>query len=114
MKSSAVALGFPGLRALSGRAAAADAVDDEKDKGTAKPAAKEADQPPPGKTEKLFDLPEGFSYTVVSRFGDTMDDGLRTPGMADGMAAFPHAGGKVLLVRNHELDATQKDYGPFG
>ena len=111
MNSSAVALGFAGLRALSGRGSVAFGVDD---KGTAKPAAKEADQGVPAKQEKLFDLPAGFSYAVVSRFGDRMDDGLRTPGMADGMAAFPAADGKVVLVRNHELDAGQKEYGPFG
>ena len=111
VNSSAVALGFAGLRAMSGRGPAAFGADE---KGSAKPPAKEADQPPPDPAEKMFDVPEGFSCTVVSRFGERMDDGLRTPGMADGMAAFPAPDGRVLLVRNHELDATQKAYGPYG
>ena len=111
LNSSAVAIGFAGLRALSSRGPLAFGADD---KGSAKPAAKEADQPVPAETEKLFDLPDGFSCVVVSRFGDRMDDGLRTPGMADGMAAFPAPDGKIVLVRNHELDAGQKQYGPFG
>ena len=111
VSSSAVALGFAGLRALSRRGPLAYGADD---KASAKPPAKETDQPPPDGAEKLFDVPEGFSCTVVSRFGDDMADGLRTPGMADGMAAFPGPDGKILLVRNHELDATQKAYGPYG
>ncbi|RZJ85851.1 MAG: phosphatase, partial [Brevundimonas sp.] len=32
----------------------------------------------------LFDLPEGFSYHVVSQGGQTMDDGLLVPGQFDG------------------------------
>ena len=34
----------------------------------------------------IFDLPEGFSYRVVSFAGETMDDGYVVPGRADGMA----------------------------
>ena len=37
---------------------------------------------------KLIDIPDGFSYTVVSRRGDPMADGLHVPGAHDGMAAF--------------------------
>ena len=111
VNSSAVALGFAGLRALSRNAPLAYAADDA---GTARPTAKATDQPLPDEAERLFDLPDGFSCSVVSRFGDRMNDGLRTPGMADGMAAFPAADGKVVLVRNHELDAGQRQYGPFG
>ena len=29
---------------------------------------------------RLLDLPEGFSYQVISQGGDTMDDGLFVPG----------------------------------
>ena len=29
---------------------------------------------------EIFDLPEGFSYRVISKAGDRMDDGLITPG----------------------------------
>ncbi len=51
----------------------------------------------------LFDLPQGFSYRVISKLGDPMDDGLTVPDAADGMGCFDLGGGKLALVRNHEL-----------
>lgn len=60
----------------------------------------------------IFDLPNGFTYTILSRQGETMSDGLLTPGRPDGMATFPGTGGKVILIRNHELMPGQA--GPFG
>lgn len=62
----------------------------------------------------VFDLPEGFSYTVVSRAGDPMSDGLVTPYKMDGMGCFPLGQDRVALVRNHELKAADTDYGAFG
>lgn len=56
-------------------------------------------------------LPEGLTYTIVSRSGETMDDGLIVPGLPDGMAAFPGDGGMTVVVRNHE---TLVEGGPFG
>ncbi len=53
--------------------------------------------------EGLLDLPPGFSYRVLSRAGETMDDGLIVPGQHDGMGAFARADGRVALVRNHEV-----------
>ena len=47
-------------------------------------------------------LPEGFRYRVISREGERMSDGNRTPGIFDGMAAFPGRDGSVVLIRNHE------------
>jgi uncharacterized protein len=47
-------------------------------------------------------LPEGFRYRVVSRQGDMMTDGSPTPGIFDGMAAFPTSTGLTVLIRNHE------------
>lgn len=61
----------------------------------------------------LFDLPAGFSYTVISEVGRRMDDGLPTPGRFDGMGAFTGPGGRTILVRNHEFWA-YNDHGPFG
>ena len=52
----------------------------------------------------LFDLPEGFTYEVISTVGDAMTDGLIAPGDFDGMACFTRADGKWVLVRNHELN----------
>ena len=37
----------------------------------------------------ILDLPEGFSYKIISTVGAPMNDGLSVPGNADGMAAFP-------------------------
>ena len=62
----------------------------------------------------LFDLPEGFSYTIVSRAGEFMSDGLVTPRKMDGMGCFPLDADRVVLVRNHELKTTDVEYGPFG
>lgn len=63
---------------------------------------------------RILDLPEGFSYKVISITGDPMSDGLRTPGGPDGMAAFAGENGRVVLVRNHELDDNQTFLSPFG
>lgn len=51
----------------------------------------------------LMDLPEGFTYQVVSRAGDRMEDGFHAPSNFDGMGCFAAGPGKVALVRNHEL-----------
>jgi secreted PhoX family phosphatase len=63
---------------------------------------------------KLLDLPDGFSYRVFSRAGETMSDGLIVPGAHDGMAAFSAPGGKTILVRNHELLPAAAERGAFG
>lgn len=64
--------------------------------------------------EGILDLPEGFTYRIISRAGDLMQDGLLFPGKQDGMAAFPGPGGKTILVCNHEVDVGGFDLGPFG
>jgi hypothetical protein len=51
----------------------------------------------------ILDLPPGFSYRVISKLGDPMADGLTVPDAADGMGCFALPGGKLALVRNHEL-----------
>lgn len=69
-------------------------------------------QPDP---EGIFELPEGFQYKIISRVGDTMDDGLLVPGSPDGMATFIGKEDRCVLIRNHELsnDAAHKGaYGP--
>lgn len=55
----------------------------------------------------LLDLPPGFSYRVISRLGDVMDDGWTVPDNADGMGCFDLGDGKIALVRNHELRGRQ-------
>lgn len=66
--------------------------------------------------EGLLDLPEGFSYTVVSTTGGEMSDGFVRPGRPDGMACFAHPGDneKCILLRNHEHFPDMTENGPFG
>lgn len=65
--------------------------------------------------DKVLDLPKGFSYRIIGRAGETMDDGLVLPALPDGMAAFPGPDGLVLLLRNHEVNSNGKNkQGPFG
>lgn len=52
---------------------------------------------------KIFDLPPGFSYKVVSKAGTEMSDGLQVPGKHDGMAAFDGEDGRIRLICNHEI-----------
>ena len=63
---------------------------------------------------RQLDLPQGFSYEVVSRIGRHMNDGHLVPGNHDGMAAFPGQEGRVILITNHELDYRHRFDGPLG
>lgn len=58
-------------------------------------------------------LPEGFQAKIISKWGDSMDDGLLVPARPDGMAAFG-LDGKVVIIRNHENSPEPRKYGPFG
>ena len=104
------AAGFAGLSALSsvggGRALAALMGD-----GADSPVGPLVRDP-----AGVLDLPRGFSYRVISRWGDEMDDGLLVPALADGMAAFvdPSDGRRTVLVRNHENRSKPASLGPFG
>jgi uncharacterized protein len=68
-----------------------------------------AGQPPPRVTGygplvpkgDLF-LPVEFNYQIISRQGEPMTDGSITPGIFDGMGAFPGTHGTTVLIRNHE------------
>jgi secreted PhoX family phosphatase len=53
----------------------------------------------------LLHLPDGFRYMSFGWTGDPMADGIRTPALHDGMAAFEGADGLVDLIRNHEVAA---------
>ncbi|ODT88030.1 alkaline phosphatase PhoX [Phenylobacterium sp. SCN 70-31] len=105
--SAATGVAFAGLSRMAAAQPQAPAGDSYLNEVTGYGPLKEDPQ-------RIFDLPEGFSYTVVSRAGDPMSDGLVTPYKMDGMAAFPLSRGRVALVRNHELRFTDFDYGPFG
>lgn len=62
--------------------------------------------------DRILDLPEGFSYRIVSRAGDEMADGLILPGMPDAMGAFAAPDGRTIVVRNHEQ--LPSHLSPFG
>lgn len=61
-----------------------------------------------------LDLPEGFSYKIISKQGDEMTDGFRVPGRPDGMGAFVGPDQKVILIRNHENSPSPLSDSPFG
>jgi secreted PhoX family phosphatase len=100
---SATAAGFAGLRLLSAAPASAQVVVAGYGPLIPDPAG-------------LLDLPRGFTYQVISRTGDRMNDGLITPGAFDGMACFRVRGKRhqVALVRNHEIWPNDTAGGAFG
>lgn len=105
-RAAAFSAGFGGLRlALGpiGRAWASDAP---------QPFAGYGDlvKDPTG----IFDLPSGFTYEVICRAGEKMDDGLLAPGRPDGMGAFAATSGIAVIVRNHELSPSEPKLGAFG
>ena len=51
----------------------------------------------------ILDLPKKFSYKIISKYRDKMNDGLGVPNNADGMGCFKGKGSNVILIRNHEL-----------
>jgi len=53
----------------------------------------------------LLDLPQGFSYTVISQLDSPMNDGFTVPNNADGMGCIALDSERVVLIRNHELSA---------
>ncbi len=111
IRSTAVALGFAGLRTAMARGTAMSSLvrTDGAGFGPLLPD-------PAG----VFDMPAGFSYRIISRQGERMTDGLLVPGMHDGMAAFASLrpdgtpDGRTLIVRNHEIEQASKVPGPFG
>lgn len=51
----------------------------------------------------ICDLPKEFTYSVISKEGETMSDGLPVPSYHDGMGCFAGPDGATILVRNHEF-----------
>lgn len=105
-QAGAVAMGFSGLHIFSG-CSTERTMDPE--------VISEAFGPLVKDSEGLFDLPEGFSYKIISRFQDTMDDGFMVPHRPDGMATFEGPDGLTILIRNHEVNpARGGDESAFG
>ncbi|MEM8695424.1 MAG: alkaline phosphatase PhoX [Pseudomonadota bacterium] len=69
-----------------------------------------------GDAQGLLDLPEGFTYSIVSQTGGTMVDGFFRPGRPDGMACFadPANADRCILMRNHENWPDTEHGSPFG
>ena len=61
----------------------------------------------------LLDLPQGFTYRLISSLGDAMDDGGSVPDKADGMGCLPGKPGEIVLIRNHELVPSDDAGGAF-
>jgi secreted PhoX family phosphatase len=99
--ASIVTVGFAGLKNITGCY-----PHDEQ----GEPVSMELKQDP----KKIFDLPPGFEYQIISKAGQTMDDGLFVPAKHDGMATFPGPDGKTILVRNHEVDTPDAKLSAFG
>lgn len=62
----------------------------------------------------ILNLPKGFTYKIISKKGDLMDDSLLLPGAPDGMASFAGKNGRVIVVRNHENSPDSFSNGAFG
>lgn len=111
VRSTAVAMGFAGLRTAMGHGGSISRLI---------PSGGVGFGPLVPDPAGVFDLPAGFSYRVISREGERMTDGLVLPGMPDGMAAFESrredgtADGRTLIVRNHEIADSNRVPGPFG
>ncbi len=104
--SAAFTLGFSGLHTLIGC--------DRADLPNAR-AISERFGPILPDPNKILDLPEGFSYQIISRKGEQMTDGFFVPAEHDGMATFPGPNGLTVLVRNHEINLrANAGAGPFG
>ena len=102
----AISLGFTGLQAWAGNPSEMDLLSNAS-----------GDMPgfgPLQSYDEVLNLPKGFSYKVIAKKGDIMNDGLLLPGRADGMAAFEGRKGKVILIRNHENSAHNVEESPFG
>lgn len=102
--AGAVALGFSGLHTFLRYEAGPGAALDDPGYGSLVPDP-----------EGILNLPEEFSYQIISRAAEQMDDGFFVPALHDGMAAFPGPRGLTILVRNHELNTSaDAASGPFG
>lgn len=98
--ASAIALGFTGLHTFVGA-------------GMPRVSHTPGENSPFGALQAdpqgIFDLPSGFSYEILSRHGDEMDDGFLVPHRPDGMATFAGPNGTTILVRNHEVNLGDGD-----
>ncbi|MBK6264856.1 DUF839 domain-containing protein [Marivirga sp. S37H4] len=60
-----------------------------------------------------LELPQGFTASIISEWGQKMSDGFLVPGRPDGMATF-NLNGKVAIIRNHENNPSPFGFSAFG
>jgi len=121
-RATAFSAGFAGLHLLyaAGQCAAGEAVrallqSPDDDAGKASKVAEIGYGPLTKDAAGIIDLPLGFSYAVIARRGDLMNDGLLVPGQPDAMATFPGStADRVILVCNHELSVGSEKWSAFG
>jgi len=101
-QAGAVSLGFSGLKLL-------DAFLDGEKVNMA--MTKNVFGPLKKDPNGIFDLPKGFSYKIISRAGEKMDDGFILPKSPDGMATFTGDNGLTILIRNHEVNPAEHGRG---
>ncbi len=106
-RASCITLGFSGLSSVLAQRAMAS-------RGWLTPPTGVGFGPLLPDPRKLLDLPAGFSYDLVIRSGDVMDDGLIRPSLPDGMAAFAGEDGRTVVICNHEIQPGMRLHGPFG
>ncbi len=109
-QGSLVSLGFFGLRSY---AEAIDISDDLSydDSDMARYGYGRLKKDP----NKVLNLPEGFSYKIISQKGEKMSDGLIVPGLGDGMGTFKGKNpDQTIIVRNHEVSPKDLMNGGFG
>jgi secreted PhoX family phosphatase len=94
-QAGALALGFSGLQIFSGCSQSSKRL-------VTNPFGRLRSDP-----AGIFDLPKGFTYKIISNFGDKMDDGFYVPHRPDGMATFPGPDRLTILIRNHEVNAAK-------
>lgn len=109
MRGAAFSLGFAGLRRALHAAPAGNWS------GIPLPTGGVGYGPLVKDPEGVFDLPAGFTYAIIARAGEKMDDGLFVPGKQDGMAAFVGPRGTTILICNHEIGLQHNTrWSPFG
>lgn len=108
-----VSVGFLGLQTLACKSNSNSRAISEAASGTAK-ALKVGYGELIKDTNGLLNLPKGFSYKVISRLGNKMSDGLLVPGAPDGMATFAGRGGRIIIIRNHELSPKYPELSAWG
>lgn len=115
-RSSSVTLGFAGLSASLARGSTSSLLEALDQSGANGVGFGHLVADPNG----IIDLPAGFTYNIISKIGELMDDGYHVPGKHDAMGAFPYINDdgsvdpdRTIIIRNHEIEDAHRTTGPF-